>query len=120
MSASDQVVVQRVVLQYAHPITIRQLQHDEESIVMVQRQIVVRRPQRLPIPLHQIVPLLLLPPALIGAVSLLLGVSLAPFLCACALSCLGFALVAGVAGKQQRAMVAVAQFGRKPVARPGR
>lgn len=86
---------------------------------MVQRQIVVRRPQRLPIPLHQIVPLLVLPPALICAVSLLLGISLAPFLCACALSCVGFVLVAGIAGKRQRDTVAVAQFGRKSGANPG-
>jgi hypothetical protein len=120
MSASDQVAARRVVLQYAHPFPIRQLQHDEENIAMVQRQIFVRRPQRLPIPLHQIVPLLLLPPALIGAVSLLLGMSLVPFLCACALSCLGFALFAGIAGKRQRAAVAVAPFGRKSAERPGR
>jgi hypothetical protein len=86
---------------------------------MVQRQIVVRRPQRLPIPFQQIALLLLLPPTLIGAVSLVLGVSLVPFILACAISCLGFALVAGVAGKRRLAIGAIAHLGRRSAIRPG-
>lgn len=87
---------------------------------MVQRQIVVRRPQRLPVPLRQIAPLLLLPPVLVGAINLVLGISFMPFLFACAISCLGFAVYSGIGGRRQVAARTIAQLERRSAVPPGR
>jgi hypothetical protein len=85
---------------------------------MVQRQIVVRRPQRSLIPVRKFALLILLPPALIGGMCLLLGNSLVPFFAALGVSAIGLALVTGVAGKPLSAVPAIAQRGRRSEARP--
>jgi hypothetical protein len=88
---------------------------------MVQRQIVVRRPQRHSVPHWQIAPLFLLPPALIGAISLLMALPLTLFVYALGISCLGLVLGAVTAGKRPVATAtspAEVRTEHKPVARP--
>lgn len=85
---------------------------------MVQRQIVVRRPQRLPIPTQQLALLILLPPALIAGICLYLGVSLIPAFTALGISVLALALAAGLAGKRMPTAPAAVLRGRRPAAHP--